>query len=301
MTGCVFNRLTVIKRASENNKFNQIVWECRCKCGNTFFALGTALRQGKANSCGCLKRERMSKLFSIDLIGKRFGRLVVIERSKNKNGPNYKWICECDCGNITEIAGGSLQQGATNSCGCLSKETSSKRFSKNMVGQRFGKLIIIKKIGISRKLILWECLCDCGNTVNVIGAYLRSGETKSCGCLNESLIANKLKQYYIKKYDAIPEYKIVKNPKTNFYLPFDIYIPDDIFIEINWLQHYEFVPHFHIDQNGFEYDKKLNRIKRKYAKRNGLYIEIDLRKVKTIEEAIVIIEKKINKYRKTHD
>jgi hypothetical protein len=301
MVGRVFNRLTVIKRADSNNKFNQVVWECECKCGNTFFALGTALRQGTANSCGCLKREKTSELFSIDLIGKRFGRLVVVSRSNNKNFSNYKWLCKCDCGNTVEVAGGSLQQGATNSCGCLRKEVVSNSFSKDMVGQKFGKLIVIKKIGIKRKLVLWECLCDCGNVVNVIGAYLRNGETKSCGCLNESSIANELKQYCIKNHGAIPEYKTVKNPETNFYLPFDIYVPNNIFIEVNWLQHYEFIPRFHIDQEGFEHDKKLDRIKKKYAKKNGLYIEIDLRKVKTIEDAIIIIEKKIKKYRKTHD
>mgnify|MGYP007070555145 CR=1 FL=1 len=301
MTGRVYNRLTVIRRASKNNKFNQVVWECICECGNTFFALGTALRQGDANSCGCLKRERTSKLFSIDLTGKRFGRLVVMSRSANKNGPNYKWFCLCDCGNITEVAGGSLQQGATNSCGCLRKEVISDLYSKDILGQKFGKLTVIKKVGIKRKLILWECLCDCGNTVEVIGTSLRIGETASCGCLAESLIANKLKQYYVKDRKGIPEYKIVKNPKTNQYLPFDIFIPKDIFIEINGRQHYEFCSHFHKNEKEFEYKKGLDRIKRKYAKENGLYIEIDLRKVKSTEEAIIIIEKKIKKYRKAND
>lgn len=31
---------------------------------------------------------------------------------------------------------------------------------------------------------LWICECECGQTVNVLGAALRSGNTKSCGCYN---------------------------------------------------------------------------------------------------------------------
>lgn len=35
---------------------------------------------------------------------------------------------------------------------------------------------------------MWECMCDCGNTTIVAGNHLRSGETKSCGCLGGKLI-----------------------------------------------------------------------------------------------------------------
>lgn len=58
-----------------------------------------------------------------------------------------------------------------------------------LTGKRFGRLFVIKKAGKNKsKSILWECLCDCGNTKIVIGSNLRSGDTKSCGCLfKESL------------------------------------------------------------------------------------------------------------------
>ncbi len=50
-------------------------------------------------------------------------------------------------------------------------------------GQRFGKLIIRER-GISHdRKARWNCLCDCGKTVTVRGDALRSGKTKSCGCL----------------------------------------------------------------------------------------------------------------------
>lgn len=66
-----------------------------------------------------------------EMMGKRFGKLTVIaEGSSDKNG--IKWICKCDCGNITkEIYGNALRNGATKSCGCLQKEIVSQVHSKH--------------------------------------------------------------------------------------------------------------------------------------------------------------------------
>jgi hypothetical protein len=57
-----------------------------------------------------------------DLKGLKFGRLTVLEITNIKLGCNYKWKCQCDCGTIRIIAGGSLTRGMTKSCGCLNKE-----------------------------------------------------------------------------------------------------------------------------------------------------------------------------------
>ena len=54
----------------------------------------------------------------------------------------------------------------------------------DLTGQRFGRLTVIKKAKIHKDDgAYWECLCDCGNTTEVASKYLRSGLTKSCGCL----------------------------------------------------------------------------------------------------------------------
>lgn len=59
----------------------------------------------------------------INLIGRRFGRLVVCkEAGKTKNGI-YKWLCKCDCGGSATIPVSSLLRSkGTKSCGCLSIE-----------------------------------------------------------------------------------------------------------------------------------------------------------------------------------
>lgn len=53
-----------------------------------------------------------------------------------------------------------------------------------MEGKKFGRLLVIKRIGSKDGNSLWECLCDCGVKVEVKRCSLRSGYKKSCGCLN---------------------------------------------------------------------------------------------------------------------
>ena len=62
----------------------------------------------------------------VDLTGKRFGRLVVLEQAEyhiDKKGRKIRmWKCKCDCGNETIVRHGGLQSGTTTSCGCFHKE-----------------------------------------------------------------------------------------------------------------------------------------------------------------------------------
>lgn len=58
----------------------------------------------------------------------------------------------------------------------------------DLTGMRFGRLVVVKQ-GKSIKYgkqtqVTWDCVCDCGNYVNVVAGRLRSGNTKSCGCYN---------------------------------------------------------------------------------------------------------------------
>ena len=72
------------------------------------------------------------KGYSLDLVGERFGRLVVTARAEDKvyekSGKHKsQWYCDCDCGNKNRIIlGSSLTSGSTQSCGCLHSEVSSE-------------------------------------------------------------------------------------------------------------------------------------------------------------------------------
>jgi len=55
--------------------------------------------------------------------------------------------------------------------------------SKNEIGNKYGKLTVIKRGGSTiNQSVKWICNCECGNEVEIIGANLRNGTTTSCGC-----------------------------------------------------------------------------------------------------------------------
>lgn len=110
----------------------------------------------------------------VDLTGQRFGKLTVLEKLGTKNG-RVVWKCKCDCGNYTDVTTALLRNSSVSSCGCLAKQNRCI----DITNQKFNRLTAIKYVGKGK----WLCRCDCGNEITVITAHLRSGHTKSCGCL----------------------------------------------------------------------------------------------------------------------
>lgn len=66
-----------------------------------------------------------------NLLGKKFGRLLVIRRVENNNRNRAMWLCKCDCGKEKITSGYRLISGKTRSCGCLIKESISKIATKH--------------------------------------------------------------------------------------------------------------------------------------------------------------------------
>ena len=59
----------------------------------------------------------------VDLTGKRFGRLIVISKGKERLYGKPTWLCKCDCGKMKCAITQSLKNGDVKSCGCLQAET----------------------------------------------------------------------------------------------------------------------------------------------------------------------------------
>ena len=115
-----------------------------------------------------------------DLRGQKFNKLTVLYRVANQNRRTM-WKCKCECGNVTIIRGDSLKSGHTTSCGC--------NYSPDLIGNRYGKLIVLQKYQTVNRELYWTCKCDCGNIVNIRGISLTRGDTKSCGCLRREIIS----------------------------------------------------------------------------------------------------------------
>lgn len=134
----------------------------------------------------------MSKL--IDLTGKRFGKLIVLERSGGKNR-KAAWECKCDCGNYTVVASDKLQNGHTKSCGCLRVDRAKEKAS-DLTGEKFGRWYV-EGISYKRKgEYFWKCKCECGTIKNIRTSSLTSGNSKSCGCMAREKTSIRMKENY---------------------------------------------------------------------------------------------------------
>jgi len=117
----------------------------------------------------------------LDLTGQRFGRLVVLGFADLNNRKQRQWNCQCDCGRTNIVSRNELRSGDTKTCGKCPRWD-------DLVGQKFGKLTVLKFSHKIKKAIFWECQCDCGGIKTVRGSSLkikgRGRGTKSCGCLH---------------------------------------------------------------------------------------------------------------------
>ena len=126
-----------------------------------------------------------------DLTGQKFNRWTVIERAPNNSCGDAMWLCECSCPAHTRaiVKGAALRSGHSKSCGCLKKEKAAeigRNNTKDLTGQKFGKLTVLEKAYSKNYSIYWKCQCDCGNISYVTTDHLMSGHTKTCGCGKEA-------------------------------------------------------------------------------------------------------------------
>ena len=138
LTGRRFGRLEVIKRADSPN--DKEYWICKCDCGNVKMIRRKNLRPGGSKSCGCLsieaarnncKSRNQSSVLDADILGKRFGKLTVMEFAGKDSSRCKIFKCKCDCGKETIVRKTHLISGGTKSCGGLSSEVWSKMTYKH--------------------------------------------------------------------------------------------------------------------------------------------------------------------------
>lgn len=127
-----------------------------------------------------------------DLTGAKIGKLTVVKDSGRRG---YKgqviWICKCDCGKEKEIIGSSLRKkNPTKSCGCIQKKRASEygeSITKNIVGKKFGRLVILEILPTVKTRRLARCKCDCGKIFVTRTDKIKYGGTVSCGCYNREM------------------------------------------------------------------------------------------------------------------
>lgn len=134
LTNRKFGKLLVLKDTKTKNKHRAEIWKCKCDCGNIVLKSSEYLKTTKRPYCGKCKLDKVRSYNFKDLTNQKFNNLLVLELYSTDK--STIWKCQCDCGNITYVAGGHLKDGHTKSCGCLKGEIRNGHFFQGLSGEK---------------------------------------------------------------------------------------------------------------------------------------------------------------------
>ncbi|HEY5588002.1 MAG TPA: zinc-ribbon domain-containing protein [Candidatus Paceibacterota bacterium] len=225
----------------------------------------------------------------------------LLSEEYNGNNKKLKWKClKEDCEEVFESTWNKIVVGHSchycsgkkvglSNCLAIKRPDIAKEWHPTLNGD----LTPFKVSENSGKKVLWKCSL---NHLHEWAATICDRNCKNSGCPycavlnNESKIATRVRDFcnnYFGENNIIEEYRIFTNPKTNRYLPYDIYLKHyNIFIEISGSQHYK-VQGYHVKeakrkgitpQEEFEYSQYKDKIKKEYAEQHGIFLEYDISK-----------------------
>jgi hypothetical protein len=150
------------------------------------------------------------------VMGQRFGRWLVLKENGRSNG-EIAWLCRCDCGTERSVTSRRLRSGLSQSCGCLVAEINSDRKNRvDLLGQRFGRWLVLRYSHNERSNASWLCRCDCGSEKTVKCTDLRRGVSRSCGCLQRELSSQR-HNIHGQSYNRTSEYVLWQGIKDRCY------------------------------------------------------------------------------------
>lgn len=249
----------------------------------------------------------LNKNKKIDMVGKRFGRLVVTREKPIEDYPNHKrpcaaWYCDCDCGTKDHLVDGtSLRAGRIKSCGCLTADSARNGYT-DIMGQKFGMLTALYRVKqpdyVNCEMgAWWFCRCDCGNTKLVSYSSLKKGGVKSCGCLisnGERIIREILLKNNV-LFETQYKFDDCVSPVTGRRLKFDFAVFDTLhnlkcMIEFDGHQHYfgtRFSHNNDINKQKFERLKLHDKTKDEFCEKNSIeLIRIPYWQINDIEKIL---------------
>ena len=188
LVGKKFNHWKVLSYVGKRSGHHY--YNCKCDCGTEREVNKEALMCGKSKSCGC----------HLENVGKVVNGVKILRCVSGKT-----YVFECPyCGNEFTTVLSRVSSGHVTSCGCKSKRL------KELIGQRFGKLTVVRRAGTKNSHSTWNCICDCGNDKVEYGYTLTGGIITSCGCEN-----NKINFNGSQAENDIKNYILELNPNLN--------------------------------------------------------------------------------------
>lgn len=179
-----------------------------------------------------------------DIKGQTFNYLTALYCTNIKKDNRYIWVCKCNnCGKYVLVKSSYLISGHTKSCGCLI----SKKLRKDLTGQQFGYLKVIKYDCSKNESPYYIVKClKCGREYSANGSAIQ--KQTSCGCIVSKKAQLILDTFKDSSIEYIKNVEIEKTYEDCFFkekLKFDFFIPNHnsqskgILLEYDGEQHYK--------------------------------------------------------------
>lgn len=167
----------------------------------------------------------------------------------------------------------------------------------NEVMQLHQDIAVVEQYKNSHTPMKFYCVKHAIEFTSIPTNILRRSTTGCPVCeqeLHDGKLAAQIKEYCVSTFPgAIPEYRVLKNPETGRWLPYDVYIPnvngEDVFCEIMGRQHYTYLKYIHGTYDNYLRQIARDDLKEQYANLHGRYVEIDARRIIRVEDAIPLI------------
>ena len=190
----VLEQLGISSSAAINIFVHLLVQEKRLPFNLDDSRVNQLVEEYKAKTTGTGRRGRPPGTSNIqDYTGQKFGTWTVLEKIEGRKTPSGSriWKCQCECGIVSDRTIYHIKKGSCSNCG---------NYRSNMIGQKIGKLTVVKKLSITEKLkaaeelsyvraapkmTWWLCKCECGTEMifSKQKLFRKIKSCKSCGCL----------------------------------------------------------------------------------------------------------------------
>ena len=178
--------------------------------------------------------------YDVDLIGKRFGKLIALEKISQKG--KAIWKCQCDCGNIVNVYRCNLTQGHTKSCGCLKYEPPKTKWKLEDFQKKYESdphNISVIALTEDEKRVIMHCN-NCGKEFD-IERYTAMGQFRNCPFCGDGIsFPNKFLRNFILQL-PVQDYKFEFCPDWSLNKVYDAYFSyngNNYVVEIDGIQHF---------------------------------------------------------------
>lgn len=199
--GGTFKNYTIISAAEPHISINgkkRAWWFVQCNiCNNVSKKAASGILRTQLGYCSRCPKE-LRPFNGADYTGRVFNNYTILRLADfrfTQNGTReIYWVAHCNiCNTESELRHNGLPSYTKNYCKNCPEEI-QKDALEHMIGKKFNRLTIQKRVRYEDRKVYYECLCDCGNITKVDSGNLKNNSTTSCGCVytNERGQKNKL-------------------------------------------------------------------------------------------------------------